>query len=258
MLTEEEVRYYETQRERIDRARKAGYATAGMSEQERLNYVFKKAQAEAKERRKERILAYPSAEPDTVFRHSVQRNEEMRLAREHEMDRLGKELATRVIEAQEKRKGMREQGRDVAEMNKNATIGAAELQMESAEKIAGINTASAEKIAGINAQSAEKTSKDKGDVAIEVAKISAEGTRQAEEVKAAAMARSEYAQSLMRQRMVDEKTAWQYMGKIMQEAQKLMNSTRRNGRPTMSLEEAIERVKGRMPEPGKRREDYTY
>ena len=111
MLTEEEVERMEKQRELQERAQRAVDPNA------LYNQRMKAAHEAAMERRRGRILANPSAETDTTLRHQVLRDEESRLAREHEMDRLGKELATRKEEAREKRIGMENQGLEAAKLH---------------------------------------------------------------------------------------------------------------------------------------------
>ena len=108
--TDEEVERLERQRELQDRAQRAVDPNA------LYNQRMKAAHEAAMERRRGRILANPSAETDTTLRHQVLRDEESRLAREHEMDRLGKELATRKEEAREKRIGMENQGLEAAKL----------------------------------------------------------------------------------------------------------------------------------------------
>ncbi len=221
MLTEEEVARMEKQRELRDRARAAG-STAGMSwiekerfNQQQLNDRFRQAHEEGMERKRLSVLANPGAEANTNYRHSVMRDAEMRAAQAHEMDRLGKELATRETEAHEKRFGMREQGRDAAEFNKDAAIRTAELQTASNEKIAGINKDSAQGVAKINAESNERINTDKNKTVEEVAQIEKEGKTESAQVQAQAQARKEYAEGLMRQRDVGEKQAWDFAQKRM-------------------------------------------
>ena len=218
MLTEEEVKRMEEQRALQDRARAAGNPTAGMSAEERTKYVFQKAHEDAMERRRPNVLANPGAEADTGFRHRVLRDEEMRTARAHQMDMLGKELATREEEARQKRHGMAEQGMEAAKLRYGYTdydgkyhaggeARLAEIQAANAEKIAGINTASAEKIAGINTASNEKVNKDKNDAAVEVANINKDATVEAAGINARAQAAQQYAQDLMKRRNVGEQQA---------------------------------------------------
>ena len=270
MLTEEEVAKMERQHELRGRA----YKTMSWNERKRFEEAQEREMYEERYRGSHGGLSraeVAAAGPDGSGRQNaaIKRGFELQAQREFEQKRLGEELGTRRFEAEQRRKGMAEQGMKAAEFNKEAAIRAAELQTASAEKVAGINTAGAKEIAEINSnrdkdvetirgKNALEVAKDQGDAQTEVARINKEGIVEAEREKAAAQTRSEYAQNLMRQRMVDERTAWQYSGRIMQEAQKLRNSTKRNGRPTMSLEEAMERVKRGMPEPGKKREDYTY
>lgn len=249
-LNEEMVKKLEEQRALRDRAAAAGF-TVGMTEQERQNQVFKKAKEEAIERRRMNILANPNAETNTALRHSVMRNEEIRQAREQEMEKLGKELATREEEARQRRYGMEGQGKEAALANKEAAIRAAELQTASAQKIAGINAASAEKIAGINTASAEKINKEKMDTEYGRTELMTEGQVQAEEVKANAAAAQEYAQNLMRTRQLDEKTALAFSQRAIQQARQMVNQSKRRGRPTMTFEQAIEKVHQQNKEYGR-------
>ncbi len=258
-LNEEMVEKLEKQRELRDRAAKAGF-TIGMTEQERQNHVFKKAHEEAMERKRLNVLANPGAEANTNYRHAVMRDAEMRAAREHEMERLGKELATREEEARQRRWGMAEQGREAAEFNKDAAIRTAEVQAASAEKVAGINTASAEKIAGINTSSEERISKDKGDVAKEVARIGKEGTTEAAAIQARAQEARTFAENMMKQRNVDEKTALDFAERRSAMITQLINSSKVHGKPRYTEAEAAkiidERLKSQMP--GKPRIDTRF
>lgn len=244
MLTEEEVERMEEQRELIDRARKAGNATAGMSEEERQRYVFNQAHADAMERRRQRVLADPSAEADTGYRHSVMRDAELRAARAHEAGMQGRELATREEEARQKRMGMAEQGMEAARLNKDAAIRAAELQTASAKDIATINKDSAQGVAKINAESNEKINADKNKTALELGNINYDTSVDTETVRANAQAAKEYAQEIMRQRTVDEKTAMEYGNKVIAEAWKRVQESKNKitGKATMTMDEAIKRV----------------
>ena len=257
MLTKEEVERMEEQRELIDRARKAGNATAGMSDEERQRYVFNQAHADAMERRRQRVLADPSAEADTTYRHSVMRDAELRAARAHEAGMQGRELATREEEARQKRFGMSEQGMEAARLNKDAAIRAAELQTASAEKIAGINRDSAMGVAKINTESAEKINEGKDKTAIEVANVNYDTSVDTETVRARAQAAKEYAQEMMRHREVDEKAALEFSQKRSAMITQLINSTKVKGKPRYTEEEAAriidQRLKSEMP--GKPRVD---
>lgn len=122
MLTEDEVQRMERQRALQERAQRATDPNA------LYNQRMKAAHEAAMERRRGRILANPSAEADTTLRHRVLREEESRLAREHEMDRVGRELATREEEARQRAQGMENQG-----------LGAARVRAEADRDIAGRN-----------------------------------------------------------------------------------------------------------------------
>ena len=257
MLTKEEVERMEEQRELIDRARKAGNATAGMSDEERQRYVFNQAHADAMERRRQRVLADPSAEADTTYRHSVMRDAELRAARAHEAGMQGRELATREEEARQKRFGMSEQGMEAARLNKDAAIRAAELQTASAEKIAGINRDSAMGVAKINAESNEKISQGRDKTTIEVANVNYDTSVDTAATNARAQEARTFAENMMKQRMVDEKTAIEFAEKRSQMITQLINSSKVKGKPRYTEAEAMkiidERMKGQLP--GKPRVD---
>lgn len=247
MLTEEEVKRMEEQRALRERAQKAGNPTAGMSwiekeryNQQQLNDRFRQAHEDAMERKRLSVLANPAAEANTNYRHSVMRDDEMRAARAHEMDRLDKELETREKEAHEKRMGMREQGRDAAEFNKEAAIKAAELQTARAKEIAGINAQSNEKIADINAQSKEKINKDNNDTNVDVATITKEGNVDVAKIQAEAQEKRQMAENLMRERQLDDKSAIA----ITEAATEMVKNSKnkRTGVPTMTYDEAVKKV----------------
>ena len=255
MLTKEEVERMEEQRELIDRARKAGNATAGMSEEERQRYVFNQAHADAMERRRQRVLADPSAEADTTYRHRVMRDAELRAARAHEAGMQGRELATREEEARQKRMGMAEQGMEAAKLRFGFTdyegkyrpggeVRLAEIQAANAEKIAGIKKESEMGVAKINAESNEKISQGRDKTAIEVANVNYDTSVDTERVRANAQAAQQYAQDLMRERHVDEKKALEYGKSVMADAYKLVNASRnkQTGKPTLSMDDAIKKV----------------
>lgn len=256
MLTEEEVKEIEKQRALRDRARAAG-STAGMSwiekerfNQQQLNDRFRQAHEQAMENRRARILANPNGETDTTLRHNVIRDAEMSAAREHEMERLGKELATREKEARERRMGMREQGRDAAEFNKEAAIRAAELQTASNERIAGINKerdVDVEKIKGSNALEVQK---EQGDASIEAERIRGEATVDAAREKTAGELARERAEDLARRRYLKMGQAVRATSEEQRMAMQMVNASKRNGRATISYEEALERVRKNRREPG--------
>lgn len=245
MLTEEEVERLEKQRELRERAR------AATSQEGLMRF------REAQERKRQDALYREShgglskaevqaAGPDGSGRQyrAIARGAELQAARTHEMDRLGRELATREEEALQKRMGMAEQGMEAAKQNKEAAIRAAELQTASAKDIATINKDSAMGVAKINAESNEKINKDRNYASVDVANINKDATVEAATVNANAQAAQQYAQDLMRQRQVDEKTALTYGQSVVAEAQRLVNSTKnkQTGKPTMTLEEAIKQI----------------
>ena len=251
-LREEEVKKLEEQRALRERVKEAGFSQ-GLPESERLEQVFKKAQENAIERRRRNILANPNAETDTTLRHSVLRDDELRSARAHEMDRLGKELATREEEARQRRFGMAEQGMEAAKANREAAIRAAELQTAGAEKVAGINKDKEVEVAKLNADSNKDMNKEKLDNEYDRTKLMADAQVRAEEVKANAQASQQYAENLMKTRQVDERVAMQYAQRAIEEARRMVNASKRNGRPTMTFEQAIAKVHeqntnwGRLP-----------
>lgn len=115
MLTEEEVERLEKQRELQRRADAATDPNA------RFNDTVARAQATAAEQRRMRILANPSAETDTTLRHQVLRDQELRAAHERGMEVHKGEWNTRIREAEEKRKGMENQGVGVARLRYGET-----------------------------------------------------------------------------------------------------------------------------------------
>ena len=128
MLTEEEVERMEKQRELQERAQRAVDPNA------LYNQRMKAAHEAAMERRRGRILANPSAETDTTLRHQVLRDEESRLAREHEMKTQAAELATREEEARQKRLGMENQGASAAGRKADADTFVAQIQAGGADR----------------------------------------------------------------------------------------------------------------------------
>lgn len=220
MLTEEEVKRMEEQRALRDRARAAGNPTAGMDWNERRRFEEAQERQMWDQRFRETHGGLSRAEvaaagPNGSGRQyaAIKRGFELQAARQNEMEKLGKEMATREQEAHEKRMGMREQGRDAAEFNKDAAIRAAELQTAGAAQVAGINRDRDLGVAKLNAESNERINKDKGDVAIDVARIGAEGATETAAVQARAQAAQQYAQNLMKQRQVDEESAWNFAKK---------------------------------------------
>ena len=246
MLTEEEVEEIEKQRELRDRARAAG-STAGMGWNERKRFAEAQERQMWDQRFRETHGGLSRAEvaaagPNGSGRQygAIKRGYELQAAQAHEMDRLGKELATRETEAHERRMGMAEQGMRAAEFNKEAAIRAAELQTASAKEIAGINAASNEKIAGINATSQEKINKDKNDANVEVAGINKEGTVEATKIQAEAQEKRLMAENLMRKGQLDEKSAIA----ITEAATEMVKNSKnkRTGVPTMTYDEAVKKV----------------
>lgn len=219
MLTEDEVKRIEEQRALRDRARAAG-STAGMDWNERKRFEEAQERQMWDKRFRETHGGLSRAEvaaagPDGSGRQyaAIKRGFELQAQREFEQKRLGEELGTRRFEAKQKRLGMREQGRDAAEFNKEAAIRAAELQTAGAAQVASINRDRDMGVAKINAESNERINKDKGDVAIDVARIGAEGATETAGVQARAQAAQQYAQNLMKQRQVDEESAWNFAKK---------------------------------------------
>lgn len=252
MLTEEEVKRMEQQRELRDRA----YKTMSWNERKRFD------EAQEREMYDERYRAshggmsraeVAAAGPDGSGRQNaaIKRGFELQAQREFEQKRLGEELGTRRFEAEQRRFGMREQGRDAAEFNKDAAIRTAELQTASAQKIAGMNAASNEKIAGINTASAEKINEDRNKSAEEVATINKEGNVEAAAIQARAQAAKEYAEGLRRQRLVDDKTALEFSQKRSAMITQLINSSKQHGKPKYTEEQAAriidERLKSELP-----------
>ena len=264
MLTEDEVKRMEEQRALRDRAREAGNATAGMSWNERRRFEEAQERQMWDQRFRETHGGLSRAEvaaagPNGSGRQyaAIKRGFELQAARQNEMEKLGKELATREQEAHEKRMGMREQGRDAAEFNKDAAIRAAELQTASAEKIAGINRDSAMGVAKINAESNEKISQGRDKTTIEVANVNYDTSVDTAATNARAQESRTFAENMMKQRMVDEKTAIEFAEKRSQMITQLINSSKVKGKPRYTEAEAMkiidERMKGQLP--GKPRVD---
>lgn len=258
MLTKEEVEKMEEQRALRDRARAAGNPTAGMDWRERerygqqqLNERFKQASMDAMERRRLRTLANPSAEADTTYRHGVMRDEELRAARAHEMDRLGKELATREEEARQRRFGMAEQGMEAAKQNSEATIRAAKLQTAGAVQVAGINRDRELGVAKLNAESAEKINEGKNKTAVEVANVNYDTSVDTAQVQARAQEARTFAENMMKNREVDEKAALEFAQKRSAMITQLINSSKVGGMPKYTEEQAEEiidrRLQGKLP-----------
>lgn len=256
MLTEEEVEQLEKQRELRDRARAAG-STNGMSWDERQRFRDEQERKMWDQRYRETHGGLSKAEvqaagPNGSGRQyaAIKRGFELQAARAHELKMQGEELATRRKEAEEKKLGMIGQGKDAAEANRDATIQTAKLQTASAEKIAGINSQRDKDVATIQGKNALEVEKERGGANVEVAQINKEGSVEAAQVTASAQAKSEYAQRLMRQRAVDDETAWKHASEVEAKALQLMKKS--GGK--LSLEEARKRVKEGMREPGKKRE----
>lgn len=258
MLTEEEVRRMEQQRALQDRARAAGNPTAGMDWNERRRFEEEQERQMWDQRYRESHGGLSRAEvaaagPNGSGRQyaAIKRGFELQAARQKEMEKLGKELATREQEAHEKRMGMREQGRDAAEFNKDAAIRTAELQTAGAAQVAGINRDRDLGVAKFNAESNERINKDKGDVAIDVARIGAEGATETAVVQARAQEARTFAENMMKNREVDEKTALEFSQKRSAMITQLINSTKVRGKPRYTEEEAAriidERLKSQMP-----------
>ncbi len=252
MLTEEEVEKIEKQRELQDRARAAG-STAGMGWNERKRFEEAQERQMWDQRFRETHGGLSRAEvaaagPNGSGRQygAIKRGFELQAAQAHEMDRLGRELATRETEAHERRMGMREQGRDAAEFNKDAAIRTAELQTASAKEIAGINAQSNEKIAGINTASAEKINEDRNKSAEEVATINKEGNVEAAAIQARAQAAQQYAQNLMKLRQVDEESAWNFAKKRADMIAQ-MRAKQKNLSEDAAARLVDERLKGGLP-----------
>ncbi len=253
MLTREEVERMEEQRELRDRARAAGNPTAGMGWNERRRFEEAQERQMWDQRYKETHGGLSRAEvaaagPNGSGRQyaAIKRGFELQAARAHEMDRLGKELATREEEARQRRFGMAEQGMEAARLNKDAAIRAAELQ-----------TASAKDIAKINAESAEKISQGRDKTAIEVANVNYDTSVDTETVRARAQAAKEYAQEIMRHREVDEKAALEFSQKRSAMITQLINSSKVKGTPRYTEEEAERIIDQRLKSeiPGKPRVD---
>ena len=89
-------------------------------ENERFANLVQDAQDTAFEQKRQRIIKNPSAETDTKLRNFVLRQAELDAARMHEAGMQGRELETRIKEAEQKRMGMENQGVGVATVRANA------------------------------------------------------------------------------------------------------------------------------------------
>ncbi len=237
--TEEEVRKIEEQRELQLRAQRA------MDPNALYNDRMKMAHEAAMERRRERIIANPNAETDTTLRHSVLRNEEMRLARDHEMRRLGEELSTRRQESEDKKEGMIGQGSKAAEFNADAVKRKAEKEAASAMSVAETNAKRDVDIAGITTKSNEKINEDKNDAAVEIAQIQGRATVDAEGIKAEDLAAQRMAERLMRERKMSEQEQTEAMKELRERAERLMKEAEKSGK-RISPEKAMQMAKQYM------------
>ncbi len=275
MFTEREVEAIERQRELQERAKKGGWKAAmDYSEKlsydnDRLNERFQKAHEQAMARRRAFVERNPNAETNLRFRNQVLREQELREARAHEMDRLGKELETREYEAMQRKEGMVGQGSEAARHNKDATIEAARLQTASAKEIAGINAGSAKEIAGINKEREIELEKIKGSNALavqekqgktatETARIGAEAAVDAAREKTAGELARERAEDLVRRRYLEMNEGIKYSREEQRLAMAMVNQSKRKGKPTMTYEEALEKVRSQRSEPGKARPMASY
>lgn len=258
MLTEEEVKRMEQQRELRERA----YKTMSWNERKRFDEAQEREMYDERYRASHGGLSraeVAAAGPDGSGRQNaaIKRGFELQAQREYEQKRLGEELGTRRFEAKQKRLGMREQGRDAAEFNKDAAIRTAELQTAGAAQVATINKDSALGVAKINAESAEKINEGKNKTAVEVANVNYDTNVDTAQVQARAQEARTFAENMMKNRQVDEKTALEFSQKRSAMITQLINSTKVRGKPRYTEEEAAriidERLKSEMP--GKPRVD---
>lgn len=131
MLTEEEVKRLEEQRELQERARAA---TAPRDLNAEYNRRMEAAHAAAVERRRGYIMSNPNAETDTTLRHQVLREKDLDAANRRQMAIMGTEDVTRIEEARHKRLGMEDQG-----------VGAARVRAQADKDILGHNLGDKEK-----------------------------------------------------------------------------------------------------------------
>jgi len=253
MLTEEEVREIEEQRALRDRARAAG-STAGMDWNERRRFEEAQERQMWDQRFRETHGGLSRAEvaaagPNGSGRQNaaIKRGFELQAQREFEQKKLGEELGTKRFEAEQKRLGMREQGMEAAKANRDAAIRTAEVQAANAEKIAGIN----KEIEGIKAKRDTdvetirgknnlEVAKEQGDTNVDVARIGKEGAVEAERVRAEALERRLMTERLMQERKLDENSAVAITKAALEMVRNSKN--KQTGKPTMTYEEALEKV----------------
>ena len=274
-LTEDEVKWIEERRKQKEEQSRRDEFEGGMSGEE-LDALDKRRQEMAEGWRKARVNAMGDAARgwrrdqagreqaerehwDAVYRQNhgglskaevqsfgrdgsgsqakgMARAMELQAAREHEAGMQGKEMDTRIKEAELKRLGMKEQGSDAAKSHSDATIRAAELQAASAEKIAGINK---DRDLGV-AEWGYKGKKDEGDAKVEAAGLQADATVKATEVQAQAQEARLYAENLMKTRNLDQRQAMQFARMREQKINKIMEQRRskQTGKYTITREEA--------------------
>ena len=258
MLTEEEVRRMEEQRELRDRARAAGNPTAGMDWNERRRFEEAQERQMWDQRFRETHGGLSRAEvaaggPNGSGRQyaAIKRGFELQAARQNEMEKLGRELATREEEARQKRFGMAEQGMEAAKQNREAAIRAAELQTAGAAQVAGINRDRDLGVAKLNAESAEKINEGKNKTAVKVAKVNYETGVDTAQVQARAQEARTFAENMMKNRQVDEKAALEFAQKRSAMITQLINSSKVRGKPKYTEEQAEEiidrRLQGQLP-----------
>ena len=248
-MTKSEVELMEEQRELRDRAREAG-STIGMSWDERQRFREEQERRMWDRRYRETHGGLSKAEvqaagPNGSGRQyaAIKRGFELQEARAHEMQRLGKELATREQESRDRKEGMIGQGREAAEANRDAVRRKAELETASAERIAGINKDRDVEIAGIKTKSNEAINKDKNDVAYKIADIQGETAEKTARINAEEGAAQRMAETLMREWKMTEEERKATMERMRAEANEIMKKSVKNGRPTISPEQAMQRAK---------------
>lgn len=254
MLTEEEVEKLEQQRELRERARAATSQEGLMRfrearERERQDQLYRESHGGLS---KAEVQAAGPNGSGRQYR-AIARGAELQAAREHEMKKFGEEMSTRRDEAFQKRMGMAEQGMEAARMNKDATIRAAELgaanvktQAKSSERIAGINQKGALEVANAQGEWALKTKKEEGDAHVEAARLTSAATVDAATETAAAQARKDYAEAMVRNKEKDAGEAWKRSNDVMQRAIQLQRNYRKKGKNQISLEEAMQMVRKEM------------
>lgn len=166
----------------------------------------------------------------------IARAAELQTAREHEAGMKGRELDTRLKEAEQKRLGMKEQGSDAAAIRAKAdkdmlglTLGDKEKQREHERTMLGQQQTFQGAQNTAERQNRLDIAKTQGSSAVDVATVQA----QAQEARI-------YAENLMKTRNLDQRQAMQFARMREQKINKIMEQRRskQTGKYTITREEA--------------------